>query len=225
VRVKKLIDDYYRDPQMPQVNRILTQPDMLAFLRRYHPTRKGWPLWTWLWLAFHENKDALYGIIAEFLINHGIEADVPFSDLLTYQREIMLSPDYDPEKGKIVACDYNWQAYFFEGAALEAIQDNLSICRHPHGARPPISIGCARSEIIRDGSHRLLLSLFEIQTFLPSAGSHEDTSGINFFRKMPPGVSCPRSRRSCQLRAAIRPVIRAVPPGLSFPRRRESITI
>ena len=120
VRVKKLIDDYYRDPEMPQVNRILTQPDMLAFLRRYHPNRKGWPLWTWLWLAFHENKDALYGTIAEFLLHQRVEADVPFSDLLTYQREIMLSPDYDPEKGKIVACDYNWQAYFFEGAALEA---------------------------------------------------------------------------------------------------------
>ena len=52
--------DFYADPDMPQVNRILTQPDMLAFLRHYHPTRRGWPLWTWLWINLCEEKKNFY---------------------------------------------------------------------------------------------------------------------------------------------------------------------
>jgi hypothetical protein len=116
--MEKLIDDYYQDPDMPQVNRLLTQPDMLALLRRWHPTRKGWPLWTWLWLGICENKNAFYRSVNDFLSSRGIDLDSRLTDLLRYQRAIMLSPAYDPERGKSVTCRYNWQDYFFEAAPL-----------------------------------------------------------------------------------------------------------
>lgn len=120
LRLKKLIDDYHEDPDMPQVNRILTQPDMLALLRRYHPSRKGWPLWSWLWLSIGEEKNAFYRTLVEFLMSRGIDVDGPLADLLHYQQAIMLTPDYDPARGKTVACRYNWQDYFFEGADLQS---------------------------------------------------------------------------------------------------------
>ena len=117
-RLKTLIDDYYADPDMPQVNRILTQPDMLAFLRSFHPTRKGWPLWTWLWLNLCEEKNRFYHLVTGVLQQNGIEIDLPLTDLMHFQQEIMLSPEYDPEKGKHVVCDYNWYDYFFKSAKL-----------------------------------------------------------------------------------------------------------
>jgi putative methyltransferase len=124
-RLKKLIDDYYADPDMPQVNRIMTQPDMLALLRRYHPTRKGWPLWSWLWLSIGEAQGDFYRSVAGFLASLGIAADPPLEDLSQYQQAIMLTPAYDPARGKAIACRYNWQDYFFEAAELTPADTTL----------------------------------------------------------------------------------------------------
>ncbi len=124
-RVKRLIDDYHDDPDMPQVNRILTQPDMLAFLRSYHPTRKGWPLWTWLWLRLSEDQHAFYQAVAQALASMGLDIDPTLRDLLHYQQEIMLTPRYDPGKGKVVVCSYNWHDYFFAAADLMPVKTTL----------------------------------------------------------------------------------------------------
>lgn len=125
LRLKKLIDDYHDDPEMPQVNRILTQPDMLRFLRRYHPTRKGWPLWTWLWLMICDNKESFYTSVERFLSSRNVSIDDVLADLIHYQKEIMLAPQYDPASGKVVACRYNWQDYFFEDKDLTPV--NMSV--------------------------------------------------------------------------------------------------
>ena len=124
-RLKQLIDDYHEDPDMPQVNRILTQPDMLSLLRRYHATRKGWPLWTWLWLSICEDSRAFYRSVVAFLSAQAIGPDPCLEDLLHYQQAIMLTPAYDPGRGKAVACQYNWQAYFFEAAELIPVKTTL----------------------------------------------------------------------------------------------------
>lgn len=119
-RLQQLITDYRDDPDMPQVNRLLTQPDMLAALRRYHPTRRGWPLWTWLWLRINENAGAFYRELSEWLAGTDLAADDAVTDLFHYQQAVMLRPDYDPARGRTVTCEYNWQDYFFQGAALKA---------------------------------------------------------------------------------------------------------
>ncbi|BBO76411.1 hypothetical protein DSCW_38280 [Desulfosarcina widdelii] len=125
LRLKKLIDDYHDDPEIPQVNRILTQPDMLRFLRRYHPTRRGWPLWTWLWLMIGDNKESFYAAVNRFLAFRKVSIGDTTVDLIHYQKEIMLSPQYDPVSGKEVTCHYNWQDYFFEDAELIALDVSL----------------------------------------------------------------------------------------------------
>ena len=124
-RVKKLIRDYYEDPEMPQVNRILTQKDIMTFLRRFHPTRRGWPLWTYLWVWISEKKEAFYQAVLSFLEKQGVPADTPLKDLINYQEELMLSPDYDPEKGKTVTYRFDWHDYFFKNRDLEKKQIRL----------------------------------------------------------------------------------------------------
>jgi len=126
-RLKTLIDDYHADPDMPQVNRILTQPDMLRLLRRYHPTRRGWPLWTWLWLSIGEDMSEFYRVVVDFLESQAIGLDAPLTDLLHYQQAIMLTPAYDPERGKTIACRYNWQDYFFDAADLTPAETTLHV--------------------------------------------------------------------------------------------------
>jgi len=118
-RIQRLIDDFYRDPEMPQIHRILTQPDMLAFLDAYNPKRKGWPLWTYVWLAVSEIRDTFYAAVSDVLVSQNIEMDDPLRDLLTYQQDLMLTLDYDPAVGKTVTSDFNWYDYFFHGRPLE----------------------------------------------------------------------------------------------------------
>jgi putative methyltransferase len=114
-RVMTLIDDYHQDPNMPQIHKILTQPDMMAFLSTYNPKRKGWRLWDYLWLSLGEMKDDFYAVLREFLMTEGIDIDQKIDELLHYQKELMLDLDYDPAIGKRVAYRFNWFDYFFNG--------------------------------------------------------------------------------------------------------------
>lgn len=118
-RVKRLIHDFYHDPDMPQINRALTQPDMAEFLASFNPERKGWQLWIYIWLWISRHKTAFYEQLTLFLGNQGIEITPELTDLIQYQQEIMLSPEYDPGMGKAVSYDYNWQDYFFRDHPLK----------------------------------------------------------------------------------------------------------
>jgi hypothetical protein len=118
-RIKKLIEDYYHNPEMPQISRILTQPDMMAFLNQYNPDRKGWQLWTYIWMKLSESSDEFYGIVSDFLKSQGIGLDKVMEDLMRFQSEIMLSPYYDPEQGKTGTYKHNWLDYFFNKMRLQ----------------------------------------------------------------------------------------------------------
>jgi len=118
-RIQRLIDDFYRDPEMPQIHRILSQPDMLAFLDGYNPKRKGWPLWTYIWLAISEIRDTFYAGVSDVLVSQNIKMDEPLRDLMSYQQDLMLTLEYDPAVGKTVRADFNWYDYFFHGRPLE----------------------------------------------------------------------------------------------------------
>jgi len=117
-RIRTLIHDFAADPQMPQINRVLTQPDMAAFLSRYNPRRRGWALWTYVWMVLSEIKPEFYEAVGNFLESRGIGIDEELGDLLRYQQEIMLDIDYDPAAGKTVEYERDWFGYFFEQKAL-----------------------------------------------------------------------------------------------------------
>ncbi len=123
-RVMALIGDYYRE-DIPQVNKILTQPDMMAFLNSYNPKRKGWRLWDYLWLSIGETIDDFYTRLRDFLIDEGIEFDEKMEDLLQFQKDLMLTPDYDPHRGKRVTYRFNWLDHFFNERKLVKERTNL----------------------------------------------------------------------------------------------------
>lgn len=124
-RVKKLISDFYEDPDLPQIQRILTQPDMMRFLRSYNPGRKGWQLWTYIWLWISEHRIDFYAHLRAFLLKKNTEMDGVITDLLKYQQEIMLTPEYNPKTGKQVTYQFSWPDYFFKRRPLEAVTQVL----------------------------------------------------------------------------------------------------
>ncbi|MBW1799460.1 MAG: radical SAM protein [Deltaproteobacteria bacterium] len=112
-RVRKLLNDYYENPDIPETPKILDQPDIMAFLNTYNPRRKGWRLYVYLWLTVSENIEGFYDELGRYLKDQGIPSDHKIRDLLRYQQDIMITLDYDPEKGKTVSTNYNWFGYFF----------------------------------------------------------------------------------------------------------------
>ena len=84
-------------------------------------------MWTWLWLSVCEDRAEFYRSVAGFIASQGIERDATLEDLLHYQQAIMLTPAYDPGRGKTIACRYNWQAYFFEAADLTPAETTLHV--------------------------------------------------------------------------------------------------
>jgi len=118
-RIEKLIRDFHDDPDMPQINRLLTQPDIMEFLSAYNPRRKGWQPWTYLWLSLSEFLDAFYETVCVFLNQHGIATDDLLKDLIQYQKDILIRLDYDPASGKEVTYRWNWFEFFFEKESLQ----------------------------------------------------------------------------------------------------------
>jgi len=117
-RIKRLIHDFYADPDMPQINRALTQPDIAKFLASFNPERKGWQLWTYIWLWIADHRREFYRLVRVFLAKHEVDITGEMEDLLRYQEEIMLSQEYDPAAGKSVVYHYDWPAYFNRGERL-----------------------------------------------------------------------------------------------------------
>lgn len=117
-RIKKLIANFYEDPEMAHVHRLRTQPDIVAFLNSYSLNRKAYKLFTYIWLWLSEHHDDFYRHLAQFLKEQGIDLDSRILDLLQYQKDLMLTLGYDPVRGKKVSYRFNWFEYFFEGCPL-----------------------------------------------------------------------------------------------------------
>ena len=117
-RIKRLIGDFYEDPEMPHVHRLMTQPDIAEFLQTYSRKRKGYKLYTYIWLWLSEHRDDFYRHVAQFLKEQGIDLDSRVLDLLRYQKELMLALDYAPGQGKKVSYQFTWFEYFFKGGPL-----------------------------------------------------------------------------------------------------------
>ncbi|MDY7092780.1 MAG: cobalamin-dependent protein [Acidobacteriota bacterium] len=112
--LRDLYRRYQRDPKIPQINLIASQPQLVEKLSAYG-RRRGWTPDDWGWLCLAARHGELYDQLAEFIehlgTKHGFEAGEELEQVLRYQREIMLQPDYDPEAGREVHYDYDFPAY------------------------------------------------------------------------------------------------------------------
>lgn len=74
----------------------------------------------WAWLCLAVEQDRFYAELREFLPTLGLDLGPELDDVLRFQQEIMLRPDYDEQAGKIVTLGYDLPRYFTDEDELVA---------------------------------------------------------------------------------------------------------
>lgn len=124
-RVTRLLKDYLVDDQISNDNRIYSQPDMVAVARETIPDKVDWLLHEWLWAAVVRDPARLYEDIERFLTEAGVNLDARMKSLIEYQRDTIVTLDYDPLAGKVGIYDYDWPTFFASG--MSDLQEKLTI--------------------------------------------------------------------------------------------------
>lgn len=75
-----------------------------------------------IWTVISENKNTFYKEIKKYLEKY---KDKALEDLLLYQNDLMISADFDPDKGKVKNYKYNWYNYFNKNSPLKEEQNKL----------------------------------------------------------------------------------------------------
>lgn len=118
-RFKTLYQSYTENPDVPHVHLVYSQPDMVNDLLPYG-RRRGWTPDNWGWLSIASNHDQFFSELGEFLRSFELLPGTEIDDLLRYQSDIILQPDYDPVKGKTCCYRYDFPGYFSGGGELRA---------------------------------------------------------------------------------------------------------
>jgi hypothetical protein len=63
--------------------------------------------------------ETFYPNILVFLQQQGVTPDKKLTDLVRYQKDIMIQLGYDPSSGKTVTYQWNWFDYFFQNKELQ----------------------------------------------------------------------------------------------------------
>lgn len=119
-RLAALYQQYVDDPEIPAVQKVRSQPDMRSFLRPYQSKVKyqWWPH-EWAWMQVLQNEEAFWGEICGWLAESGLDPQSEeLSDLLAFQRDLMLREDYNPLLGKDGNYAHDWHRYFFGDGVL-----------------------------------------------------------------------------------------------------------
>ena len=72
----------------------------------------------WAWLCLAAEQDTWYAELREYLATLGLDLGPELDDLLRYQQDVMLHPDYEPAAGKTCRYEYDFPAYFAAGGDL-----------------------------------------------------------------------------------------------------------
>jgi putative methyltransferase len=105
--LRDLLYLYADDPKTTLLQKINGYPG------RYYPA-------DWLWLTLCDNKPIFYKRLLRIVIQVTDDSYGVISNLITFQREIMLDPSYDPTDGKVFAA-YDWHQYFESGTLEKRI--------------------------------------------------------------------------------------------------------
>jgi putative methyltransferase len=116
-RMSRLYEAYLRIPELPLANLVASQPDMAADLTQYG-SRRGWTVDHWGWLRLASSFTRFYAELRAYLetldlpmTGDGDTAKV-LADVLRYQQDIMIRPDYDPQVGKTGQYRFDLPTYF-----------------------------------------------------------------------------------------------------------------
>lgn len=125
-RMGRLYESYLRAPELPLANLVASQPDMADDLARYGH-RRGWTVDHWGWLSVASRFSRFYRDLDGFLRTVDLTGDAAepggpdaVREVLRFQRDIMIRPDYDPAAGKTAEYAFDLPGYF-RGESLEAV--------------------------------------------------------------------------------------------------------
>jgi hypothetical protein len=118
-RICKLVRDYLFGDELQQPA-ITTQADLVSDLGEFaRPGLTYWHVYEWPWILINQNMELFYAEVRQFLEDRGIFMDDPIlADVFVFQREVMLTPDYDPDTGKTGSYQIHWPRYFFGDGEL-----------------------------------------------------------------------------------------------------------
>jgi putative methyltransferase len=117
--IKRILDDYLVRSDMPQKTKLMFDSDINSFLSQFG-NRNSWFILHYGWLKISQNFDIFYSEIENFLSDCFPEhLDEQTRDLLYFQTQIMLRPDYDVSIGKICEFKHDWLSYFGEEVDIQ----------------------------------------------------------------------------------------------------------
>ena len=89
------------DDTVPYVHMVASNEKMAGRVREYG-NRKGWTPDQWAWLCISAEHDRFYDQLAEFVRLLNLPCGDEISELLKFQRDIILRLNYDPQRGNIL---------------------------------------------------------------------------------------------------------------------------
>lgn len=75
--------------------------------------------YNFLWMNIAVSPNKFYTEIKEFIEFCDLDVDVKLADLIRFQKELLLSPEYDPSVGKICHFLYDWVNFFKNSGPAE----------------------------------------------------------------------------------------------------------
>ena len=135
-RVLTLQYDYINEDYITSYGKVMTQRDMKLAITDYLSPEKFWWIYDWAWIQFNEKLDGFYKEIKEYIVNKkfGIDEEV-FKDLFVFQRDVMLTPDFDPKKGKTRDYKFSWFDYFLNESELRKESNQIHFADEAMGVR------------------------------------------------------------------------------------------
>lgn len=122
--IEDILQNYLHHPQVPQWAKIRYYSEAKPLLEKYG--QGHWFVWQYIWIRISENLDLFYDEIYEFLLSNPWKIDHEvMRDLITFQKAIVLTPDYDPEVGTSIKLNYDWRTYFIDNKALGPLEHTL----------------------------------------------------------------------------------------------------
>jgi putative methyltransferase len=115
--MRKLYQLYVDDPSIPQLHLVASQTELMDRLKRYG-RRRAWRVDDWAWLCVSEDQDRFYEELHHWLESLHMGYGKELVELLAYQADLMLRPNYDPAVGKRVTYAYDFPSYFVGNEAL-----------------------------------------------------------------------------------------------------------
>jgi len=121
--LREVYSRYRESTEIPQLQVIASQPSLTDCVSQFG-RRTGWRPDQWAWLCIAAELDSFYSELEAPLRSLGVFNVVGGKELLAFQKDIILRPEFDPDVGKIVRYSFDFPRFFGGG---DLISDPVEI--------------------------------------------------------------------------------------------------